>query len=261
MTAFKRAIEIHIGNKVFSADDFEITFDVPFDDNSEQNESKIEIFNLSPTTINSFKKNEKIILNAGYRDSSGMILSGKISRKETDLKDVDQATTIYVIDSTDRWSGATVSKTYKKNIKASQVIADLAKVINLPIVIQLPKDITYPKGFIADGKYMDVFKQLAKDTGSVAYVNKGKLYIRSGKAGDNSRLILNSNTGLIGFPEPFEEDGLKGYKVKCLLNHRITVASLIQLDSILAKGTFRVKKGKHVYSGTTYYTEVEVLPV
>lgn len=261
MTAFKRVIEVHIGNKIFNANDFEITFDVPFDDNVELSEPKIEIYNLSPTTLNSFKKDEKVILNAGYRDSYGMILSGKISRKETDLKSIDQATTIYVFDSTDRWSGASIAKTYKKNIKASHVITDMAKALNIPLVMQLPNDITYPKGFIAEGKYMDIFKQLATDTGAVAYVNKGKLYVRSGKVGDNSRLILNSDTGLIGHPEPFEEEDKKGYKVKCLLNHRITVASLIQLDSIIVKGNFRVKKGRHVYSGNTYYTEMEVFAV
>lgn len=258
MTSFMRFVEIHVGNRIFNGNDFEIAFEVPFDDDSEVNETVFEIYNLSSNTINNMKKNEKVVINAGYRSSYGMILSGTISKKETKLEDVDQPTIVHVFDSTDKWSGKSISKTYKKNIKASKIITDLAKTIKLPVVIKLPKDTTYPKGFVANGKFMDICKRIASDCKAIAYVNKGKLYIRNQKAGDDIRFVLNSNTGLIGFPEPFEEDGKKGYKVKCLLNHRITVASIIQLDSLVVKGTFRVKEGRHICKGNDFYTEMEV---
>lgn len=261
MTSFMRKVEVHINNRIFDGDDFEIMFDVPFDDDAEPNEAKFEIYNLSKSTINSFKKDVRVIINAGYKDSYGTILLGTVSKRSSDPNSVDQLTTVHIIDSTDKWTGRAINKTYKKNIKANQIITDLSKVINLPLVMKLPKNVTYPKGFTANGKFMDIVKQIAKDCKAIAYINKNKLFVRSSKDGDNIRFILNSETGLIGSPEFFEDNDVKGYKVKCLLNHRISTASIIQLESIIVKGTYRVRKGRHYGNGNDFYTEMEVVAV
>lgn len=261
MTAFMRAIELHVGSKIFNGDDFEIQFDVPFDDDSETNEVKIDIYNLSDGTINGFKKGTKVVLNAGYKDSYGTIMIGTISKKETDDSEADHVTTLHVIDSSDVWAGKAITKSYKKNIKASQIIKDLSGLVKLPLVMKLPKDVTYPRGFSANGKYVDVIKQVAKDCGAIAYTNKQKMYVRSAKEGDAARFILNSDTRMIGSPEYFEEEKVSGYKVKCLLNQHISVASIVQLDAVKVKGSYRVRKGRHYCNGSDFYTEMEVVGV
>ena len=258
---WQRSINLQIGNKTFSGDDFEISFSVPFDDDAEPNESDIEIYNLSNNTTAAIKNGTKVVLNAGYVGNVGSILIGAVSHRSSDRTGPDHLFKYKVLDTTDKWSGRAVKKTYKKNIKAHQILTDLASLIGLPLVMKLPKNPAYPKGFTADGKFMEVFQQVAKDCQAIAYINKSKLYVRSSKVGDEVRFVLNSGTGLIGSPEVYEDDGKIGYKITSLLNPKITVASIVQVQSKTFKGTLRIKKGKHTCNGNTYYTEMEGLVV
>ncbi|MFA1738002.1 hypothetical protein [Lysinibacillus fusiformis] len=122
------------------------------------------------------------------------------------------------------------------------------------------------------------------------------MYVRDQSKGDKLGLDISKETGLIDQPEEIEEevktenkaekkkgkneksdkksDGkkpvskpvkkkLKGYKIKLLLNHKITTDVIIKLTSRKVSGVFRVSKGEHKgdTSGTEYYTECEVVPV
>ena len=94
---------------------------------------------------------------------------------------------------------------------------------------------------------------------------------------DKLGLDISKETGLINEPEEIEEEvkdekksktknpkkKLKGYKIKVLLNHKITTDVIIKLTSRKVNGLFRVSKGEHKgdTSGQEYYTECEVVPV
>lgn len=257
-----RDVEIVVNNRIYSNKDFDMAFEIPFNDDSEANESKIEIYNLSNDSINLLKNSSKIIVNAGYQGNIGSVLIGDISKIDSKNDGLDKNTIIHVLDSSEKWATKSIEKSYKKNIKASQIISDLASFIGVPIgSVSLPKNTSYPRGFIASGKVVEVMKRIATDCNAIAYVHKGKLYVRSPKIGDDIKFLLNSETGLIGSPEYFEDDNSKGYKITSLLNHRIGVASIIQLDSVVVKGTFRVRKGRHYMTESLYYTEMEVVAV
>ena len=73
---FKRSIIIQTGKVTINADDLDMEFDVEFDDDTETNESEITVYNLSDTTIQNIKKGEKLTLTAGYKEDTGIILSG-----------------------------------------------------------------------------------------------------------------------------------------------------------------------------------------
>lgn len=261
---FGRFAEVVAGAVKANSDNLTIQFEVPFDDDTEPNESKIDIYNLTDNTINQIKRGLKATLNAGYRSDRGVILSGYISKVLTSRSGVDKKTTIYVLDSPPIDEKKTIKKTYKANIKASQILRDLGSILKLNIaVLALPKDKTYTKGYTVNGKILDTMKKIAKDCGAIVYINKSKVYIRSIKAGDDSRFILKPETGLIGTPEPFEDerDGVKykGYKVKSLLQYRLTTASIVTIESKFVKGQFRVRKGVHKWDGNDFVTEMEVI--
>lgn len=107
-----------------------------------------------------------------------------------------------------------------------------------------------------------VMRQIVAETGSKFHISHGKILIRPWDAGTQTGFMLNSDTGLIESPQPFEEerDGqiIKGYNVRMLLNHRVTVDSILKLESKTANGIFRVKKGVHTGD---FITEVEVVAV
>ncbi|MEQ6856065.1 hypothetical protein AAHH17_16415 [Lysinibacillus capsici] len=261
---FGRVAEFIFNGRTLSSDDYRIEFRIDFDDDQTSNTSEVTIYNLSESTINTLKKNTRVTLNAGYKNDKGVICSGLITKVLTKREGTDHPTTIHIIDSQPLESDKTANKTYKKGVKASYVLRDLAGLLGVKLaVLNLPNDKTYKRGYAVNGSIMTAIKALVADCGSDYYINKGNLYIRPKKEGDDAQFVLSADTGLIGTPEPYEEEtddkkGRKGYKVKSLLQYRMNTASIIQLESMYVKGRYRVKKGSHYWQGDNFYTEVEV---
>jgi hypothetical protein len=260
---FKRYTEVKTNNVTLNSKDLTIEFEVPFDDDLEPNESKVTVYNLSQNTINQIKNKKQLTLNAGYQSDHGVLLSGYISKVENSKSSADLKTTVYVLDTKSYDSKKTVKKSYKKNIKASQIIKDLTSSLGLKVaVMKLPIDKVYPKGYSVSGEIIGTLYKLAQDCWCSVYINKGQMYIRTLQQGDDSRFKLSSDTGLIASPEPFEEEKrgitFKGYKVKCLLQYRLTTASIVEIQSKTANGKYRVRKGRHIWNGDSFYTEMEV---
>lgn len=261
---WKRKAELLVTGKKYILDDLEIDFKVEFDDDPEANVSEINIYNLSDGSISTIKKGTNIILNAGYDGDTGTILMGKVEKSETTWEGVDKRTNIIVSEGSDTWMKAFVSKTYALGITASAILRDLSAHFGIELGdFRLTKDYTYVKGKSVSGPLQTVMKDIVKDTESKFHVSKGKILIRPKEAGDKTGFLLSSDTGLLESPTPFEEEVdekiIKGYRVKMLLNHRITVDSILQIESRTAKGMFKVWKGVHY--GDEFITEVQVVAV
>jgi hypothetical protein len=97
------------------------------------------------------------------------------------------------------------------------------------------------------------------------YHRRGKLVIRPVEIGTDEKFTLEENTGLIGSPSEFEitdkkgseDKAVRGYTVKCLLQHRITTCSILTIKSKSANGVYRAFKGKHIADADDFITEFE----
>lgn len=257
---FGRVTEFIVGGKTLRTPDLEIRFEVSFDDDAEPNESKVIVYNLSESTIAAINKANRVILNAGYKSGYGTILSGYITKFETQYSESDKITTFYIKDSSP--SGANTIKNigYTKGVKSSTIIRDLARRGNLGIgQIDLPKDVTYTRGTNVSGTIITALKKIAKDCGANVYINKGKVYIRPGYKGDASGVVVSQESGMIESPADLNDEKTKGYAVKMSLEHRITTNSLVVLKSKFVNGVLRVRSGKHMSDGTSFQTEVEAV--
>ncbi len=249
--------EILVANKKFINDDFEIDFNVTFDDNPEPNISEVTIYNLSDNTIAQLKKGANLILNAGYEGDVGTILLGTIESQETGWEGVDKVTKLTVGEGSEQWLKAYVNKSYAPGITSKAILTDLAGMFGMELgELNLVKNITYARGRSVSGMLQSVIRQVVAETGSKFHISQGKILIRPWEAGTETGFLLNADTGLIESPQPFEEEGKTGYKVRMLLNHRITVDSILQIESKTANGTFRVRKGAHTGD---FITDVEVV--
>lgn len=261
---FGRVIDIKSDAVRMNNTDLDIEFEVPFDDDLDPNMSEIGVYNLSQTTRNNLKNKQPFTLNAGYKEDSGLILSGRIVNTHTTPVGADRLTVIKVLDSVVYSTKKTLKKSYKKGIKADAILLDLAKIIGLKIaVIKLPKNIVYKKGYTIDGDVLKEMQKIASDCAASCYISRGQAYIRDIREGDNNQFRLNADTGLVGSPEPFEKEksGIvtKGYKIKCLMQYRIHAGAIIYLEAVGIKATLRVKSGKHIAKGNTFYTEMEAI--
>ena len=259
-----RYVEVITGNLKFNNTDLDIEFEVPFDDDLEPNISEITIYNLSESTRNKLKRGEVLSINAGYVEDKGLILSGRIDSIRTTPLGADRATVIKVLDTYSYDVKKTLQRSYKGKIKADAILKDLVKALGLKVaVLKLPTNKVYDKGFSVSGEIFKKIQEIANDCGASAYISRQQTYIRPITEGDNHRFVLSPDTGLVGSPEYFENERkgivMKGYKATSLLQHRMNTASIIQLQSIVTKSTVRVKSGKHICKGSSFYTEVEAI--
>ena len=261
-------ITVECGNLTIQNDKLDIEFDVPFDDDLEKNEAQIIVYNLSKDNIARIKRNQEISIKCGYGNDTGIIFSGRVSKAITKYKGQDKQTTIYALDSQSLDEVNVESLAFAAGSKASSILKSLAGKLSIPLaVFKTKRDHTYKDKVTVDGNILPEIKKYAEVCGVSAYINKGKLYIRHIKDGDNIGFTVQESSGLIGSPEEFEEeitaedykDTVRGYNIKMLLQHRITTASIITLKSREVSGQFRVIQGTHSYNGTDFITDIKVI--
>lgn len=250
MEFWDRQIRLRAGDKEFNGDDFDIEFNVPFSNSEHPDVAEITIYNLGKSSIASIKGKAYTHLDVGYGKDVGSILIGNIESVSTESNGVDKVTRIKVSDGATEWRSKKVDKTYKKNIKASYMMRDLAGSLGLEIgEISPTKDTTYKSGKTFKSSIGSALIELAKDTNSKMFVDKRKLYIRKQAKGQSVGFVLSSATGMVGSPEVYTDEvngkTVNKYRVKCLTNHRISTDSIIELKSKHVKGRFRVESGEH----------------
>lgn len=257
---------IKSGNVTIDYNDLDFDFTIPFDDDVEPNETEIIIYNLSDNTINNLKKQAEISVESGYGNDTGVIYKGYIKSITTGWEDVDKVTTL--ICTTCNKDDTVVNVSYSANTKASYILKDLISRLKMPVaVFSTRRDWTYTEAVTIDGNLREEIKKYAEVCGISVYANKGSIYARYIKDGDNISFTVNEDTGLIGSPEHYTEeinaedyvDEIDGYKVEMILQHRITTAVIINLSSRSVNGTFRVRKGEHRFQdgqATTYFEAI-----
>ncbi|WP_379142376.1 phage protein [Paenibacillus sp. sgz500992] len=258
---FGRIAEIMTGNMSFALSKYTMEGSVPFDNDALPNESELRVWNLAQTTINNIKRNGVLMLNAGYTGDIGIILHGRISAVRTRWEGVDKVTTINVLDSEDLSKREVTEIAFAKGTLASAIIKQMAGYIGLPVAqMQLYQDYRYQEGYTAKGKVTDIITEVCKDCRTSCFINQSKLYVRNLRSGADAVFALSPDTGLIGSPEFFEDNGIKGYKIQAQLQRRITTASVINLTCREFSGRLHVRGGSHKFSNTgDFITEVEAV--
>jgi hypothetical protein len=230
----------------------DIDFFVEFDDNPEPNVAEINLWNPSKETIASVKKGTRVVLNAGFVGDIGVLIAGTVGDYEVVYSVVDRMLKMYVGDGVDVWN-TRIKKTYK-DANADAVCKDLLGLVGLSAKVELAKNVTFPQ-LVFDCSIQDAIKRVAKATDSKFYIKNKQGFVVKKDFAEKSMFLLNKDSGLIGTPEKILIDEKVGYRVNCLLEHRINVGSYVRLQSKSVNGDFRVIKGKH-----SEITEMEVLP-
>lgn len=264
MKYFKRVMQVKTNGLTITNEMLHIEFEIPFDDDHVPNRALIKIYNLAHDTREKIKEGKELVLNAGYEGDVGEILKGKITNVWSEKVGTDRATRIRVVDRQGTSNKKKVKKSYKKSVKSSTIIRDVAAAIGLKIkVLDLPNDKVHKKGYSCNGKGVDTIKSVAEDCGASFYPVLGQWYVRNIKKGDNINFTLAPETGLIGTPERFtkkyQKKTTRGFNVTALLQHRVRTAAILKLNCETVKGTFRVIGGKHIATEDDFQTIIEVV--
>lgn len=263
---FKRVVIINMESATwrttFDGNTFHIRFEVPFDSDTTPNEVTLQIYNLTDQTVKRFTKNMNVTIQAGYEGNYGVLSRGKIQTARTYREGADRITEIKIIDGRDT-SGKTLKKneTFKAGSKGDVILRRIAEeMLGIRIAeMKLPTNKEFKKGYVVSGSPMSHLVSVAKECGASVFWKRGLLCIRSLKEKVNEKMYLSEGTGLIGSPEFFEEDGVKGYRFKSLLQHKAIPGTLVEFKSRTSNGQYRLRKGKHINNGSEFITEGEVI--
>lgn len=264
---YGHTVIIQTGGVTIRNDNLDCEFDIPFDDDTEANEAEIIVYNLSDTTIRNIKTGEAVTVTAGYGSDTGIIFSGIISKAKTFYSGVDRVTQIYAVDNIQLAERELKSISYAGGTPASWILQDLVGMVGLPIaVFSTRRDHVFKDKATVDGGLMENIRKYAEICGVSAYICKSQIYVRHVTDGDLTEFQLSPDTGLLELSEFEEEqtvedfvDTVTGYEMSMLLQHRVTTASLIKLQSRNVSGTFRVREGSHSYDGTSFVTKVKAV--
>lgn len=269
-----------------SDEGLEIRFEIPFDDDSEPNAGTVYLYNLSKTSLSHIKRGGTISVQAGYQADYGVLVTGKVASVATRSEGVDRITKIRYIEGEDfsrisvtpkyadpaerytsgKRKGQKMAQkleiTFKKGTKGSTIVNRLVSILGIKLdgKIELVRDKVYKKGYVVTKLILNNLEEVVRDCGSVIYHRRGRLVIRPLKKGKDEQFVLSEDTGLLKAPGAFENEDEKGYAVECLLQHRITTASIVTLKSTTANGSYRAVRGKHISDGVnTFKTECDVI--
>lgn len=196
------------------------------------NHATIRVYNLSDETARAVQKEySNVILQAGYEGGSyGVIFQGQIKMVRRGREDqVNTYLDILGADGDFPYNFDTVKMTVATGATQSDVVQTLAKEMGL----QVGYATDLPPGALSRGKVLyglsrDHMRRMAQTSGAVWSIQDGQLVVfpltgyRPGEA-----VVVNSQTGMIGLPEQTEG----GIRVKILINPRVRVGGLLQIDN------------------------------
>ena len=133
MAFWIRAATLVIGSNKYDLDGLDFSFEIPFEDSDEPPVATVKVTNLSANTRNNIKKNDPVVLNAGYEGDVGCILTGKVVGLKHKQNNVDWTTTLTVQPCAEEILGKLINKTYTENMKASAMVRDLLNIFGVEV--------------------------------------------------------------------------------------------------------------------------------
>lgn len=279
MAFWIREATLTIGSRQYFLDSLDFSFEIPFEDSDEPPVATVKVTNLSASTRASIKKNDTVVLNAGYEGDVGCILIGKVVGLKHKQSNTDWTSTLTVQPCADEILGKLINKTYIENTKASVIVKDLLNIFGVEVSkCELTKDVSYPRGRVCRGNLKQVLTEIVVNECKSRFIIRatGQIYITKADDGINNGVTLTTATGLLRSDEeqvviPVEDD-LNSQTTgedrdedtisrSCLLNYRIATAEVVKIQSNDLNGKFIVVEGKHTGSRTgDWETSMELKP-
>jgi len=279
MAFWIRAATLVIGSNKYDLDGLNFTFDIPFEDSEEPPVATVTVTNLSANTRNSIKRDDPVILNAGYQGDVGCILVGKVVGLKHKQSNVDWTSTLTVQPCAEEILGRIINKTYTENIKASAMVRDLLNIFGVEVAkCELSIDKTYPRGRVCRGNLKQVLNEIIVLECKSRFITRatGQVYITKAEDGINTGITLTPATGLLRSDEDIVsiqvETDMNSQKTdedrkedtisrSCLLHYGIATAEVVKVQSSDLNGQFIVVKGRHKGGRTgDWKTSMELKP-
>lgn len=223
------------GGKRLSLADLRTTFSIRQFDIQSPNTADIFIYNMSEELTEELKREyTKISVWCGYEQNFSPIFEGSIKQFRSGRSSpTDTYFNVKAADGDTAYTQAVINRTLSSGSTAGDILAAILEAlapfgITRGSVAPLPPDRS-PRAIVLSGMVRDVLREQTQSWGMNWTFQNNRLNIHplAGRALENTAVVLNSATGMIGRPE----QTIEGVKVRSLLNPQIVSGSTIHINN------------------------------
>lgn len=212
-------------------------FKVAASDNESPNTATIRVYNLADDTVKKIigrtpVEFTRVVLQAGYENAAyGVIFDGTIKQFRRGKENAtDSYLDILAAEADIEFNFGVLNSTIAAGSTAQTRVAQAAQQMGLQLgnAPALAAGGTLPRGKVFWGMGRAMLRTEAMNVGATWNIQGGKVNVvpldgyLPGEA-----VVLSAATGLIGIPEQTEQ----GIRARCLLNPKLQIAGLVQIDN------------------------------
>ena len=246
---FRLIVQTGNGQEALDLSDFRCKFHITQAIVGKPCTAEISVYNVSQETIDRIQapvnavvkhKHMKVIIEAGYQESHSLIFQGDLWWKSTGRESETDTFMRLIAATGDRAHQFAVCNTSIPKGATQADVYDAVVSSMKPYGVSSPKKPDFMEGRLVRGKV--IFKMSADAMQDVAdtnsfewgYGTEGVTTIRKDQTYKKSEdvIVLNVHTGLVGRPTVTVD----GVEAQCLLQPRIDVGSLVQIDNNAIQG-------------------------
>ena len=229
---------------------FRVSFTVEKTGAEQPNTCKLEISNLSDTTVSKLMTGDltRIVLQAGYEDNYAVIFDGNIMTVTHVRNGADFLTSITAGDGDKAYSYAVVSQSFASGCSKTDIAqAAIGKMAEQGTrgaeTSGLDSATKYPRGRVLYASARDVAREMAKASDCQWSSQDGRVVFGKTKESlpDRMAFELSTASGMIGSPV-VDKDGVTA---SCCLNPKLAIYDPIKIESRYVKGTYKILSVKH----------------
>lgn len=231
------------GTEGIDLSEFRIQFVIQAMDEQTPNTAYIRVYNLAKTTMQKIKGDlpfdgeyTRVILSAGYETGNfGVIFDGYIKQYRTGRENaVDTYLDIFAADGDMAYNQAIVSQTLAPGATPQQIAGVLGKAFEgYGVTMNDIQGMTFSGTRLSRGKVMfglarDHMRRFAQTQFSSWSIQQGNIVITRLDSYKPGEIVeMNMSTGMVGVPEATDS----GIAVRCLLNPKIQVGTVLHIDN------------------------------
>jgi hypothetical protein len=227
------------GNTALDVSQLRCTFKIIKTFVQQLNYSEITIYNLAAETENSIiKEGSRVVVEAGYEgEQYGIIYDGDVIQAIRDKEDgVTYKLTLICLDGDRFYNDGFVSYAITRGQTARAIINQVVSKANVPSqlgnISQTLSEAKLTRGKVVFGLAKDYLRQIAKSENATFYIEDNMVNIIKATDLPQGQVIdLSPASGLIGVPAQSEY----GVTIKCLLNPKIKINTLVHVDNSLIR--------------------------
>lgn len=261
---FGRTWRLQVGD--FVTDSLRVTFQVARTRDYHPNAATITVYNTAPTSRSQFAARAPVSLFGGYGGALDLLFAGEVFAASTTRDAGDWPTTLQVRDGNSAWQRL-VNQSWGAGVPVLTVLDAVCGTMGLTVPPATRSQLsgrTTRGPIVQSGYAYRALQELIASEGLQWSIQDNALQVLAdGAATQETAIVLNAQTGLIGLPEPQEETVIRAGTRR----RQVVAVSLLQgglrpgrqvvLQSQTISGTFAVESATHRGDsrGQDWYTE------